>query len=303
MLQSTLSGGALRIQQQHLGCFCSRNLRRLATRRIVVNSNIQDDLLDFVTAGPKMRKWYGQGERLPRDGVERNDEKEPDPEPVEEGDTIFVMEADTDMGELVVLQLILKRAKIKVAVRDVAAAKSGYGPYVTPVSVDLNNPTALAAALKGVRAVVCVNKLGALPQVVVKARSLQHVVLLSAAGHRPGALAAWLNPELSSLCDPSREAALARSGLPYTIVRVPAITDTPGGQSSLSCARMGAEVVGVAASAPLPPGQQGVSREDVALVLASALEQPPRQQEGVVVQVAVAGPGQPPQDWTAVFAS
>ena len=34
--------------------------------------NLGDDLLDYMAAGPKLRKWYGEGEReMPRDGGEQ----------------------------------------------------------------------------------------------------------------------------------------------------------------------------------------------------------------------------------------
>ena len=62
-----------------------------------------------------MRKWYGEGERLPRDGGAVPDDEpeqlngaEEDEAPVIR-DSVLVTDADGPMGELVVLQLILAR--------------------------------------------------------------------------------------------------------------------------------------------------------------------------------------------------
>jgi uncharacterized protein YbjT (DUF2867 family) len=57
------------------------------------------------------------------------------------------------------------RARVKVVVRDVPAARSAYGPYVTPVSLDIGSPSELKRALKGVAAIVALGKLGAIPKV------------------------------------------------------------------------------------------------------------------------------------------
>jgi len=69
-------------------------------------------------AGPKMRKWYGEGERLPRDGGAAMDDDDlngaaaPATEEAEAPvvcDSVLVTDAETPMGELVVLKLILAR--------------------------------------------------------------------------------------------------------------------------------------------------------------------------------------------------
>jgi hypothetical protein len=33
----------------------------------------------------------------------------------------------------------MRRAKVRILVKDTVAAKNGYGPYVEPVSVDINS--------------------------------------------------------------------------------------------------------------------------------------------------------------------
>jgi hypothetical protein len=68
-----------------------------------------------------------------------------------------------------------------VLVRDVGAARAGYGPYVDPVSVSLDSPGGLAAALRGVKVVVALGRLGGLLP-AAKAAGVEAVVLLSTAG-------------------------------------------------------------------------------------------------------------------------
>ena len=64
-------------------------------------------------AGPKLRKWYGEGERMPRDGGNLGDDLEPGG-PLEERavvprTAVLVTNADSPTAEQVVLQLILAR--------------------------------------------------------------------------------------------------------------------------------------------------------------------------------------------------
>ncbi|KAL6748524.1 hypothetical protein V8C86DRAFT_3146608 [Haematococcus lacustris] len=261
---------------------------------------LADDLLDYVTAGPKMRKWYGQGERpseggpgpeKPEGGKQEDEEDEEG-----EGDAILVTDADTPMGEQVVLQLILARASIKALVRDTVAAKTSYGPYVAPLSLEMGNPQLLRRALKGCGSVVCLGRPGALPQ-VAKEAGVAHVVLLSAAGAAPqgGPLSGLFDGELAALRDLAREAAFAKAGVRCTVVRVAAVRDAPGGCSSL------------ALQAPQPAGSgqaagPSVSREDVAAVLVQALKRLPAEQSRIF-EVRSLGAGAPPSDWSALFDS
>jgi hypothetical protein len=60
----------------------------------------------LVAAGPKLRKWYGEGERQPKDGGSDPEEEEEDEEA---GESILVTDADTPTGELLLLQLMLAR--------------------------------------------------------------------------------------------------------------------------------------------------------------------------------------------------
>lgn len=66
-------------------------------------------------------------------------------------------------------------------VRDVAAARAGFGPYIDPVSVDIGSASGLGRAVRSVRSVAAIGRLGALPAAAKKA-GVQRLVLLSSAG-------------------------------------------------------------------------------------------------------------------------
>ncbi|GFR48699.1 hypothetical protein Agub_g10655, partial [Astrephomene gubernaculifera] len=125
-------------------------------RLALCKSKFGDELLDFVTAGPKMRKWYG-GDRA----LLASEEQEPEPdEPEAISDTVLVMEADSPIGEQVALQLILARQQLRLLVRDVAAAKVAYGPYATAVPADA--AAAVPVSPRLLRGVKCLVLLGSL---------------------------------------------------------------------------------------------------------------------------------------------
>ncbi len=65
-----------------------------------------------MAAGPKLRKWYGEGERMPVDGGMSAESDEVNAEPEDEGlrDAILVTDADNTTAEQVILQLILSRS-------------------------------------------------------------------------------------------------------------------------------------------------------------------------------------------------
>jgi hypothetical protein len=63
-------------------------------------------------AGPKMRKWYGETDKLvmPKDGGPQDGDSEDDDEdPTGDREAIVVVGGDTELGELVVMQLVLAR--------------------------------------------------------------------------------------------------------------------------------------------------------------------------------------------------
>ena len=131
--------------------------------------------------GPKLRRWYGEEDRLPGDGEFGDEPEEPEKEDntPEANDAVLVLDAESAMGEQILLQLILARAAVRAAVQDEKKAKTSYGPYVTPVRGD-----SLQQALRGAQAVICPGKLGNLLQVAPKTQ-VQHLILLSSVGLLP----------------------------------------------------------------------------------------------------------------------
>lgn len=240
---------------------------------------------------------------MPRDGGSGSD-----PEPAEDDtseapgvrDTVLVTDGESATGEQVALQLILARAKVRMLANDVGAARAGFGPYVDAVSADVGGGGGLARALRGVRVVVALGRLGKLLP-AAKEAGVEHVLLLSTAGMpQPGGLAALFGGGGgrgdAELRDAAREAQLAASGLPHIVVKAGPIRDEPGGGSALAFSSGGGSSGGSGSSGG------GVAREDVARVLAALAcdVELPRGAAATVV-VAADGPGAPPEDWAGAL--
>lgn len=87
--------------------------------------------------------------------------------------------------------------------------------------------------------------------------------------------------------DPKREAALAASRIPCTIVRCPAVKDQPGGRSNLKFSKA---------------AKGSITREDLATVVAQAAQQ--KAPKGSRKFAVAAGKkGSLPSNWKEVFAS
>ena len=114
-MSGTLAGGRQCVKLGALhACPRPRPSGRPASR--VAVHGFKDELLDFVLAGPKMRRWYGEGELLPQDGDLDLPPMEPPPAPQdqqvlppEKRTHILVTDADSPLGEQVLVQLILAR--------------------------------------------------------------------------------------------------------------------------------------------------------------------------------------------------
>jgi hypothetical protein len=108
---------------------------------------------------------------------------------------------------------------------------------------------------------------------------------------QPGGLAGlFLSAADAALKDPQREAAVASSGIPNVIVKTGVIQDVPGGSSSIAVKP---------ASGSSSSKQSSISREDLAsAIVAGAVYLPDLgSSSSVAYEVAVAGPGQPPESW------
>ncbi|CAL8463745.1 g3279 [Coccomyxa elongata] len=238
-------------------------------RRSVKLRGFGDELLDYITAGPKLRKWYGEGERMPVDGGMSDESDKVNAEPEDEGlrDAILVTDADNPTAEQIILQLILSRAKIRALAKNATATSTAYGSYVTPVEGNTGNTRALEAALRGVRAVICTGRLGDLLP-LCQQKKVEHLILLTSVGSSGSAgfsLDALMDGEAAAQRDAAREAAAVSSGVPLTLVRVGRIANVAGG-----CTRL---LVSQEDAAGKPLG--AVSREDVARVLVKCLDRQP----------------------------
>lgn len=135
---------------------------------------------------------------------------------------------------------------------------------------------------------ICPGKLGAVPAAAAKA-GVDHIVLLSSAAvKQPQTVnfGALFGTEQGLLRDPKREETVQQSGIPFTIVRVGKIQNQPGANMTLQLSQT-------------DQSSGDISREDVARVLAGALQAPPKQ--GLEFQVAASGPGRPPEDWVSTL--
>lgn len=198
------------------------------------------------------------------------DKEELLPEDDSPKDTILVLDGDSPMGEQLILQLIVAREKackhvsasqqhrsavvlsrwmpnkrlcccacqqVRALVGDPVMAKQAFGPYVEFVrgSASSLESDDAAAALKGVRTLVVTGKLGSGGASAARRAGAEHVVLLSSVGLESGGLSLGFltGSEDAVLKDARREALVAAAGLPYTVVRVGAVQDVPGGDSTI----------------------------------------------------------------------
>ncbi|XP_020599147.1 uncharacterized protein LOC110038601 isoform X9 [Phalaenopsis equestris] len=117
-------------------------------------TSFTDRILDYIEGGPKLRKWYGASNILPKDGglKEENDESY---EIEEARDAVLVTNGESEIGQMVILLLIVKRARIKALVKDKKASVDAFGTYVEALVGDLSNMAFLSKALRGVRAIIC----------------------------------------------------------------------------------------------------------------------------------------------------
>ncbi|CAM0873329.1 unnamed protein product [Alopecurus aequalis] len=207
----------------------------------VVRSNNKDDtsftdrILDYIEGGPKLRKWYGAPDLLPKDGGAEGEEDE-SPDIEDPRDAVLVTNGESEIGQMVMLSLILKRARIKALVKDKRSTEEAFGTYVE------DGFFSDYIDLKGV----------------------QHIVLLSQLSvyRNSSGLQAIMNSKLRKLAEQDEEVVLA-SGIPSTIIRSASLQTTPGGERGFSFTE------GVAAKGR-------ISKEDAATICVEALDAIPQ---------------------------
>ncbi|XP_020599140.1 uncharacterized protein At2g37660, chloroplastic isoform X2 [Phalaenopsis equestris] len=199
-------------------------------------TSFTDRILDYIEGGPKLRKWYGASNILPKDGglKEENDESY---EIEEARDAVLVTNGESEIGQMVILLLIVKRARIKALVKDKKASVDAFGTYVEALVGDLSNMAFLSKALRGVRAIICpANIIMAYLQdgffsVVGLMKGIEHVILLSQldAYKGSGIFQAIINKRLRKYAERDEEVVIT-SGIPYTIVKAGLLQDVHSGE-------------------------------------------------------------------------
>ncbi|XP_075509806.1 uncharacterized protein LOC142546150 isoform X1 [Primulina tabacum] len=225
-----------------------------------------DQILDYIEGGPKLRKWYGAPDLMSKD---ENALEEDTPEEEEIRDAVLVTDGDNEIGQMVILSLIVKRVQVKTLVKDKRVSMEAFGTYVEPMAGDAKDKTFLKKALRGVRALICPNE-GFLCN-IESWKGVEHVILLSQLPlyrDTTGILAA-MNSNAKKLAEQDESVAKA-CGVPYTIIRTGALKNTPGGKQGFSFEE-GSAVKG------------SLSKEDAAFICVEALDNVP--QRGLIFEV------------------
>ncbi|XP_072972053.1 uncharacterized protein At5g02240 [Typha angustifolia] len=228
-----------------------------------------DRILDYIEGGPKLRKWYGAPDLLTQDGGLQSEEDEYS-ESEEARDAVLVTDGESEIGQMVILSLILKRARIKALVKDKQAAVDSFGTYVESLVGDVKDKSFLSKALRGVRAIICAGHDGFISEVGLM-KGVQHIILLSQLAVYRGSsgLQAILYSNVRKLAERDEE-VVTTSGIPYTIIRTGSLQSTPGGSQGFSFKE------GVAAKGI-------ISKEDAARICVEALDAVPA--KGLVFEV------------------
>lgn len=170
---------------------------------------------------------------------------------------------------MVILSLIVKRARVKALVKDKRAALEAFGTYVESLTGDSRDKPFLRKALRGVCTLICPNE-GFL-STVGSLKGVKHVILLSQLSVYKGAggIQALMKSNARKLAEQD-ESILVASGIPYTIIRAGMLQNSPGGTQGFSFEQ------GSAAKGTL-------SKEDAAFICVEAIDAVPR--EGFIFEV------------------
>ncbi|XP_031491973.1 uncharacterized protein LOC116258747 [Nymphaea colorata] len=243
-------------------------------RRVVLCSSknemsFTDRILDYIEGGPKLRKWYGAGDELPKDGSSATEEDEC-AESEEVRDAILVTDGDSEIGQMVILSLILKRVRIKAIVKDKQSAVDSFGSYCEPIGGDSKDKSWVKKAMKGVRAIISTSSEGFLSE-IGSMKGVQHIILLSQLSAYKGSsgIQALMNSNAKKLAEKDEEVVKA-TGIPYTIIRAGSLRDVPGGEFGFSFQEGSA-------------AQGTLSKEDAATICVEALDVIP--QDALIFEV------------------
>ncbi|XP_021307625.1 uncharacterized protein LOC8077058 isoform X2 [Sorghum bicolor] len=249
-------------------------------------ASFADRILDYIEGGPKLRRWYGAPDLLPKDGDGGAEDEEDESQDIEEPrDAVLVTNGDSEIGQMVILALILKRARTKALVKDKRTTEEAFGTYVECMVGDMEDKSFTKKALRGVRAIICPADDGFFSE-PTDLKGVQHIVLLSqlAVYRNSGGLQAIMNSKLKKLAERDEEVVLA-SGIPCTIIRTGSLQSTPGGERGFDFTE------GIATKGR-------ISKEDAATICVEALDSIPRK----TLIFEVANGDEKVRDWNAWFA-
>lgn len=91
---------------------------------------------------------------------------------------MLVTNGDSEIGQMVILALILKRARTKALVKDKRTTEEAFGTYVECMVGDIRDKSFTKRALRGVRAIICPADDGFFSE-PIDLKGVQHIVLLS----------------------------------------------------------------------------------------------------------------------------
>ncbi|PIN14634.1 hypothetical protein CDL12_12729 [Handroanthus impetiginosus] len=245
--------------------------------------SFMDQILDYIEGGPKLRKWYGAPDLLPKDGNELEEDEAPEEEEVR--DAILVTDGDNEIGQMIILSLIVKRVGVKALVKDKRVAMEAFGTYVESMAGDKKDKAFLKKALRGVRAVICPSE-GFLYN-IESWKGIQHVILLSQLSvyRDSSGIQAVMNSNARKLAEQDENVVKA-SGVPYTIIRSGSLKNTPGGKQGF-CFEEGSAAKG------------SLSKEDAAFICVEALDNVPP--KGLIFEVV--NGVEKVSDWKKCFAT
>ncbi|XP_055834824.1 uncharacterized protein LOC129903240 isoform X2 [Solanum dulcamara] len=242
--------------------FSHTNKRSLTCFSSQKKIGFMDQILDYIEGGPKLRKWYGAPELLPKDGSLSEEDMSSEEDEVR--DAVLVTDGDNEIGQMIILSLIIKRTRIKALVKDKRAAMEAFGTYVEPIAGDARDRSLLKKALSGVRAVICPNL-----SVYRGSSGVQAIVTANARKQAE-----------------RDESLVMASGIPYTIIRTGLLVNAPGGNQGFNfkegCASQGK-----------------LSKEDAAFICVEAFDTVPH--KGLIFEV-VNGEDKV-MDWKECFAN
>ncbi|CAM8934585.1 unnamed protein product [Rhodiola kirilowii] len=308
--------------------------------------------------GPKLRKWYGAAELLPKDGsgsVDLIEEEEDSLDDDEIRDAVLVTDGDSELGQIsscrrrrwwgvfvaspwfdrwsdervaqallsgggcsgwrmmgcwrcfggcggcwvmpngkgvpdmVILSLIVKRARVKALVKDKRAALEAFGTYVESMTKDASDGASLKKALRDVRSVISPSE-GFLSNAGYL-KGVKHLILLSLLSvYRSASGIQSLLTNNARKMSEQDESMLINSGIPYTIVRAGLLKNTPGGIEGFifeeGCSSTGS-----------------ISKEDAAFICVEALDAIPYLYISKTIICTVANGKESVSNWKELIAA